>query len=66
MGNGTKSIFRSKTFYFFLLYGVVSVAGLLGFADYTPSGDESEIVGIVVSVAGVVLRFVTNKGVTLG
>ena len=60
-----KRPWQSKTFWFFLLYLVVSVAGLFGYADYTPSGDEAEIVGIGLSVVGIVLRFWTNRGMSL-
>ena len=60
-----KSIFESKTFWFSVLYGVVNVAGLLGFADFSPSGDVAELVGILVSVGAIALRFYTNRGVSL-
>jgi len=60
-----KKPWESKTLWFFVLYALVSVAGLLGFADWTPSGDEAEIVGVLVAVVGIVLRFWTNRGVSL-
>ena len=62
---GNKSIFTSKTFYFALLYGLINVAGILGFNDFSPSSDVAEIVGIVVSIVAIALRFVTNRGVSL-
>ena len=61
----SKGFWESKTFWFFLVYLVTSVAGLFGFADYTPSGDEAEIVGVVVSIVGIALRFLTNRPITL-
>ncbi len=60
-----KSIFASKTFWFSVLYGVFNVAGLLGYADFSPSSDVVELVGILVSVGAIGLRFYTNRGVSL-
>ena len=62
---GVKSIFASKTFWFAILYGIVNVAGLLGFADFSPSSDVVEIVGVLVSAGAIVLRFVTDRPVSL-
>ena len=60
-----KSIFTSKTFWFAVLYGVVNLAGLVGFADFTPSDDIAEIVGILASAGAILLRFVTRQPVTV-
>jgi len=59
-----KSPFASKTVWFFLLYAAVNVAGIFGFADFTPSGDQSEIVGLLVAAVGLVLRFLTRQPIT--
>ena len=60
-----KSIFSSKTFWFATLYGVVNLAGLLGYADFTPDSDVSEVVGVLVSAGAILLRFYTNRPVAL-
>jgi hypothetical protein len=60
-----KKFYQSKTFWFFVLSLVVSVAGLFGFADYQPSPQQAEIAGIIVSVVGILLRFFTEKPVEL-
>ena len=54
-----KNWYTSKTIWFAVLYGVVSLAGLIGFADYRPDSETLEIVGIIVAVATVLLRKVT-------
>ena len=61
----TKPIYLSKTFWFFLLSLLVAVAGAFGFGGYQPDAQQQEIIAVVVSVVGILLRFVTNKGVTL-
>lgn len=60
-----KKPWTSKTFWFFLLYLVLNVAGLLGYAEFMPTDDQAEIVGIIVAAAGLILRFLTNRGVSL-
>jgi len=60
-----KKFWQSKTFWFALLFGIVQVAGLFGFADYSPGDDVQEIVNIVVAVVVIVLRFLSNKKIRL-
>jgi hypothetical protein len=60
---GTKKFYLSKTFWFAILFGLVSVAGISGYGDYTPSQDTTEIVNVVVAVVFLILRFITKKGV---
>jgi multisubunit Na+/H+ antiporter MnhB subunit len=60
-----KKLFQSKTVLFAVLFFAVSVAGLFGYADYTPGSDLTEIVNIAVSVVMLVLRLVTSKGIEL-
>jgi hypothetical protein len=60
-----KKVYESKTIIFFVLFALVQVAGLLGYADYTPSGDEAEWIQLGVALIGLVLRGVTSKGVEL-
>ena len=60
-----KKPLQSKTIIFALIFGAVHIAGLFGFADYTPGQDVTEIVNLVASGVVLVLRLVTNKGVSL-
>ena len=56
-----KMWYESKTLWFNILYGVVAIAGLVGFVEYVPSADTVEIVGVLVAAINIALRFVTNK-----
>jgi len=58
-----KKFYASKSFWFFVLSIVVAVAGLFGFADFQPSADQATIIALVVSVGGLILRFLTSKGI---
>lgn len=49
-----------KTFIFFGVALLVALANLLGFVDYRPSEDEYEVIAVLVSVAGLVLRYFTT------
>ena len=59
----TKKWYESKTFWFAVLFAVVQLAGVFGFAGYTPSEDVVEIVAVLNAVAMLILRFVTKKGI---
>ena len=56
-----KNFWQSKTFWFFLLSLVVSVAGAFGFADFVPEAAFGEIGVAIISVVGIVLRLITVK-----
>ena len=60
-----KKPLQSRTIIFALLFGAVHIAGLFGFVDYTPGQDVTEIVNVVAAAVVLVLRLVTNKGVSL-
>ena len=60
-----KKFYASKTFWFGALYVLVSAAGALGFAEFQPSADLVNIVGLGTGVLIIVLRALTNKGVSL-
>ena len=63
--NFGKNFWRSKTLWFFALYLLVAVAGVFGFAGFQPTADQSEIIGIVVAVVGIILRLLTKEPVKL-
>ncbi len=50
-----------KTIAFFGLTLLVSIASMFGFVEYAPSGNEAEIIGVVLSVVGIALRYATSK-----
>ena len=60
-----KKFYASKTFWFGALYVLVAAAGLFGFAEFQPSADLVQIVGLLTGVGIIVLRFLSNKGVSL-
>ena len=60
-----KKWYASKTVWFSVLFGVVQLAALFGFADFQPSADVVELVGLIGAGVMLVLRFVTNKGVQI-
>lgn len=60
-----KKWYESKTLWFAILFGIVNVAGVFGFAGYEPSADVQEISNIVVAAVFLVLRLVTNKKIVL-
>jgi hypothetical protein len=58
-----KPWYASKTLWFAVLFGLVNVAGALGYQTYQPDAQTTEIVGIVVSVVAVILRLLTKQPV---
>ena len=57
--------YSSKTFWFSILFGLVSIAGSFGYGDFVPSPELVQYVGIGVSVigaiVGVVVKYFENK-----
>lgn len=51
-----KNFYASKTFWFNILFLLVTVASMFGFADFQPSEAWGEIALAVVTVVNVVLR----------
>ena len=49
-----------RTVAFFVLFALVQLAGIVGFADYTPGTDLAEAVSLVVAFIAVILRLVTD------
>ena len=60
-----KDFWKSKTFWFGVLWVIVGVAGLFGYADYVPDSDVEQIAEIVNGIIIIVLRFLTSQGVAL-
>ena len=60
-----KKWYASKILWFSVLYALVNIAGIFGFAEFVPGDDISQYVSIGVSVVVAVLRAFTNKGVEL-
>ena len=54
-----------KTIAFFALTLLVSIASMVGFVEYTPSENDAEIIGIVLSFAALLLRYVTEGKIFL-
>lgn len=49
-----------KTIIFFSLTALVSIAGLFGFYEWQPTGEQAELLTLIISVVGFVLRLVTK------
>ncbi len=60
-----KKFFESKTFWFGALSVLVGVAGLFGFAEFVPGDETVQIMEVVNGIVIIVLRFLTNQGITL-
>ncbi len=56
-----KEFYKSKTFWFGVLYVVVSIAGLFGFQTYQPSATLVDVLGIVTGAIVILLRLVTSQ-----
>lgn len=61
----SKEFYRSKTFWFGVLSVVVGVAGLFGYADFVPGDETVQILEVINGIVVIVLRFLTNQGITL-
>jgi hypothetical protein len=60
-----KKPWESKTIIFNILALAVIVATGFGFSDFEVSGDIVELGAVILAVVNIVLRFITNKGITL-
>ena len=58
-----KEWYKSKTIWFGALYVLISLAGVFGFVQFSPSADLVEIVGGVTGVLVIVLRLLTKEPV---
>lgn len=60
-----KPFYESKTLWFNVLFGLVALAGVFGFADFQPSENTVEIVAVLVAAANIALRLVTKQPVAI-
>ena len=62
----SKPWYHSRTILFFLLFAAANVAGLFGFADWTPTSDQSELINLAVAGIAMALRWRTTQPITIG
>lgn len=55
-----KSLFKSKTFYYGLLWLLLGVANLFGFADFQPDEKLNDIAEILNGILIIIFRIMTN------
>ena len=55
-----KDFWKSKTFYFGLLWVLIGVAGLFGYGDFVPGSDVIEWAEIINGLLVIVLRVITK------
>ena len=60
-----KKWYQSKTLWFSILFALVNVAGVFGYAEFIPGEDVVQYVNIGISVIVALLRVFTDKGVEL-
>ena len=58
-----KKFYASKTLWFSVLFALVNLAGLFGYAEFVPGDDLAQYVSVGVAVVMALLRAFTNKGV---
>ena len=56
-----KPFYKSKTFWFNVLFLVVSIAEAFGYADFVPGGDVQNLAVGLIAVVNILLRFVTRE-----
>jgi len=60
-----KKWYQSKTLWFSVLFAIVNIAGIFGFADFVPGDDVAQYVNVGVSVIVALLRVFTSEAVKL-
>lgn len=62
------NIFKSKTILFNILYGIIGVAGVFGYAQYEPDETTANLVEQIVigvgAIINIVLRIITTKPIS--
>jgi hypothetical protein len=61
----SKPFYQSKVFWFNLLFILVTIATYFGFGSFVPGEKTVELATVLVSVINIILRFYTDKAVTL-
>ena len=61
-----KKWYQSKTIWFTVLFALVQIAGIFGYADFTPNSQALEVINLVVAGIFLVLRLVTDKKIVSG
>ena len=59
-----KALFKSKTFWFNVLAGVVAIASLFGFGDFQPSEQTAEYIATATAIINILLRLKTAEPIT--
>jgi hypothetical protein len=60
-----KKWYQSKTLWFSILFALVNLAGIFGYADFVPGDDVSQYVSIGISVVVAILRAFTKEPISL-
>lgn len=60
-----KKWYQSKTLWFAILWGLVQLAGIFGFAEFVPGDQVAQYVNLIVSVVVALLRVFTKQPVKL-
>jgi hypothetical protein len=61
-----KDFWKSKTLWFNALALIVIVVEAFGYADFVPDENIAEYAAAVITIANVILRFVTREPIKLG
>lgn len=60
-----KKWYASKTLWFSILFALVNIAGIFGYAEFIPGDDIVQYVNVGVSVIVALLRVFTDQGIEL-
>jgi len=58
-----KQWYSSKTVWFGILFILIAIANLFGFADFKPTGTWNGIIEAVIGILIIWFRFTTNKAI---
>jgi len=59
-----KALLTSKTFWFNVIFIIVTIAGYFGYADFEPDSKVVEILGTVFAIGNILIRTVTKEPIT--
>ena len=60
-----KKWYQSKTLWFSVLFAIVNIAGIFGYAEFVPGDEVAQYVSVGVSVIVALLRVFTKEGVEI-